>query len=424
MPRSPSRLEVTASIALSIGLGALNSVLSKIKADQLQIFDGLVSGIMNAIGYMVGYFPILYWRYRSGLVTREMLRFMYVDAGEPRPLRGAHRFIVLGGLADEAGQVLGSIASPYVSIVASALLGQTSSIWTTMTSAVVLKARYTTQEFVGIAVALAGASIEVWSLRQGDDKSTRFDMATLVLLAAMAPAISFVFKEHCFRLWHKRRDQALLTRADEGSAAELDVWVVASAAALWSWIWAPATSLVISLLKKPSGMSVSHYAATSFGCFLNRVDYDDRFMDDDEDDASDAHLACRWAWQFWLVYMIVNVAYNISIYRVIRITSTLTSFVAGKLVTPATLALSLAPWPVIGRGSVNPMQGLSLLVIFLGVAIFRQGTVIKERVFPDGAAGACCWPLAAECENGAPRDPGVGFQRLESTHEDGNEGSD
>lgn len=402
----PKQCGITGAIFLSIGLGALNSILSKIKADQLQRYDGLVSGVMNALGYVVGYTPILYWRYRLGIVTREMLRFMYVDAGVGGSIiKGAHKFIVIGGLADEAGQVASSIAQPYVSIVATSLLSQTSSLWTMVTSYAVLGARYTAQEFAGIAIALGGASIEVVAIRNGSDNGTQFSMALLVLASAVAPAFSFVFKEKCFRLWNATRKDRLLRQQEH---IELDVWVVASAAAMWSLIWAPATSLFISLLKKPSHVSVAAYAMQSFRCFANKVDYS-KFIDDDDD--SDAKLACRWAWQFWLLYMANNVAYNISIYRVVRLTSALTSFICGKLVTPTAILLSLLPWPVIGSANLEPLQLVSLCVILAGVAIFRHGSHRNNALFGSQNPEACCWPLLAL--PGSRTTSSAGFQRVE-----------
>ena len=392
--------EVTLAIVVSICLGALNSIFAKIKADQLQIFDGLASGLMNAVGYCVGYVPMCYYRYRRGLVTPEMLEFMWIDSGGARRFfRGAHRFVVVGGFADDVGQICSSVAQPFVSIVAATLLGQTSSLWTVAASAMVLNARYTFQEFFGIAVALVGASIEVVDISEGNDKSTQFSMALLLLVAAAAPAVSFVFKEKCFRLYAAAKRRKKVATASSGEASELlgasdkqlDIWVVASAAAIWSLFWAPLVSLATSFIKKPGHLSFRRFAIDTFLCFSNNLDYAD-FIDDD---TTDAHNACTVAWQWWLIYMVTNVAYNVSIYNVVRLASTLTSFVCGKLVTPLTIMLSLLPWPVIGRGSFSATQGLSLVVIFLGVVVFRLGTIHREkRFFSDANKNeACCWPL-------------------------------
>ena len=349
------------------------------------MFDGPASGIMNPIGYL-GYFPILYLRYRSGIVTREQLEFMYVDSGDGikhRMVRGAHRYIIAGGLADEAGQICSSVAQPYVSIVASTLLSQTSSVWTVMTSFLVLGARYIAQEFLGILIALAGASLEVIDIQSGGD--SQFSMSLVYLASAAAPAISFVFKEKCFRLWHHNNTE---------KGGSLDVWVVASAAAVWSLAWAPFVTLATAYIKKPNHISLPQYLRDTFRCFSNHLDYDDYYLDDDSfDDDGDARKACTVAWQFWLLYMVTNLAYNISVYRVVRLASALTSFVCGKLVTPLTIALSLFPWPVIGAGSISPVQGLSLVVIFVGVTIFRLGTIANQRRFGANGDGACCWPL-------------------------------
>mmetsp|Transcript_20277 Transcript_20277/g.26263 ORF Transcript_20277/g.26263 Transcript_20277/m.26263 type:complete len:420 (-) Transcript_20277:2754-4013(-) len=381
-----NNFNVTIAILISISLGALNSVLVKIKSDELQIYDGLVSGVMNAIGYCALYWPMLYLRWYFNIVPTEHIKFMFLHDGTKR--FGAQRFIIAGGLADETGQILSAVAQPYVSIVASTLLSQTSSLWTMVTSASLLDARYTLQEFIGVGIALSGASIEIFAIEQGSDRGTKVSMAALILLAAIAPAFSFALKEKCFRLWRKNNVTQPLIQS-QANQNELDVWVVASAAGLWSFIWAPFVCIVTAYIKKPNHMALKTYVDQAFACFVNRFDYADKFLDDDDD--GDARFACTHAWQWWTIYMIINVLYNISIYRVVRLASALTSFVAGKLVAPVAILLTLAPWPVIGNGVLKPIQILSLIVILLGVAIFRHGTMQKDSL--QLSKGVCCWPL-------------------------------
>jgi len=255
---------------------------------------------MNAVAYMVGYWAIIAWKAVSGTSEArrrlvEDLRFVYVDARRttedddddpaqsssthasaahdnpwPPLLRGAHRFILVGGLCDEGGQVCGFVAAPYVSLVASALLSQTSSFWNAAFSAAVLGARYTLQECLGVLIALGGAAIELVSLRSSggengaSSSSAQFAYALLVLASAALPSLSFVLKEKVFRAWaavressssssskgteqaeaegpsprhqdmeppHPKDDGAPLSSVGR-SPRQLDVWVVASAAAV------------------------------------------------------------------------------------------------------------------------------------------------------------------------------------------------
>lgn len=365
--------EEVCAILVCIVLGSMNSILSKIRADQLQEFDGLACGIMNPVGYMVGYWLIIYGKWRRD-ITPEMMRFMYVDAGDGATwCRGAHRWIIVGGLFDEIGQVCGFVAQPYVSIIASALLSQTSSAWNMCWSSLILHARYITQEFAGVAVALTGASLEVLNIKNGE-QGTRFDMALLLLVSAAAPSLSFVLKEKCFRVWR--------------GTDRLDVWVVASAAAVWSFVWAPPVTFVTAFVNTPGNMSTTRYFTKTLQCFANNVDYE-LYIDDD----GDAKRACQVAWQAWLVYMVNNVLFNVSIYRLVRLTSALTAFVVMKAITPVAIALSLFKWPYIGKGTISPMSGVSLALILIGVAIFRHGGHVKATKGLDPRR-VCCWPLA------------------------------
>jgi len=173
---------------------------------------------------------------------------------------------------------------------------------------------------------------------------------------------------------------------------------------VWSLAWAPAVTVVQSVVHRPRGLSLRRYYVETARCFANRVDYSEYI--DDDDDTGDARSACRAAWQFWILYMTTNICFNISIYRVVRLTSALTAFVAMKATVPVAIALSLFRWPYVGRGTISFLNGVSLVVILVGVAVFRHGASVKERRVrstPTATERICCWPLCASSSSAAPR---------------------
>ena len=153
-------------------------------------------------------------------------------------------------------------------------------------------------------------------------------------------------------------------------------------------------TLVTSLVQKPAGASVPAFAADGFRRFANLAARGAGAVDDDTDDDA----TCAGAWQWYVAYMAINLCYNYSIYWVVRHHSALLAFVTIKAVTPTAALLSLLRWPVIGRGSMSSLDGVSLSLIVVGVAVFRHGASVREAQFGGqqqrtAQMRVCCWPI-------------------------------
>ena len=433
------------ALAAVVALGALNSVVGKIRAVKLGVYDGLIAGLINAFVYFLVYVGILCSRLRSGLVTPAEIRFTFgarvfparTAGGGPLATArraweraGIHKLMIVGGAADCTTQVLTFVALPSVSIIVNALLSQTTALFNMLWSMALLDSRFVALELLGIAIALSGAALTVFEVASGGGQGTKLQFALLIVVSCCGMALSFVLKEKCFRAYSSWRaggarapaganaEVAVLHATDggapllpgetgvqadaEGSAAarekalprELDIWCVNSAAALWSLIWVLPITIVTSLVQKPAGASVPAFAADGFRCFANLAARGAGAVDDDTDDDA----TCAGAWQWYVAYMAINLCYNYSIYWVVRHHSALLAFVTIKAVTPTAALLSLLRWPVIGRGSMSSLDGVSLSLIVVGVAVFRHGASVREAQFGGqqqrtAEMRVCCWPI-------------------------------
>lgn len=397
-----------ASMALLILLGGLNSIAGKIRAQEHQEYDGLVAAVLNTISYVVVYFSVLLVEYRRGEVSTEELLFIYGKGGV------AYSVMLCAGFCDVASQVLGFTAQPYVAIVVSLLLSQTSTVWNMVWSMLVLQYRYILLECVGLAVCLSGAVLTLLpvflGVSNGTTASTRTRpfMALFVLLSSAVAALGFVLKEKCFRQWEaeagRPTEQTAIAASSGGGttpAPRLNIWCVNSAGAVWSLIFVLPISVVTSCLKKPANMSVSSFMANGAMCFFNSASVDV--------DRSYFEGACQRGWQSWAIYIVVNISWNYSIYYVLKHQSALMAFMCMKAIAPVALVLSLFNWPIIGAGTVTTTQLASLGIILCGIVMFRHGALMREARFgsqreaaeradyteiaKQRTARVCLWPL-------------------------------
>merc|ERR1719282_1876179 len=95
---------------------------------------------------------------------------------------------------------------------------------------------------------------------------------------------------------------------------------------------------------------------------------------------NDPASGCENAWQTYLIYLVLDILFNIGVYMLVRDGSALLTFVSLKLMSPMTALLSLVPWPVIGASHITWAECASLLVVLLGAIVFRYGNLHKQRI--------------------------------------------
>ncbi|KAF4659238.1 hypothetical protein FOL46_006655 [Perkinsus olseni] len=343
--------------------GSTDVVAGKIRAQPLGPYSGFVTAIANAVVYFVIYTSVCLYRYTMGYITKQQVNFIWSRGGE-------WRLLAIAGLCDVMGQILQFIGQPYVSVMVYQLMLQAQVPFTALWSATLLHVKYVAVELVGLLVVILGSATAFMQLSQGGVSSTNIPMATLVCLSTACTAMSFTLKEMVFRRYTAKYGDGL------------DIFVVNSGASVFSLCWSLPVSSVIEWLRQPAGFG--ERLEDGFFCLVA--------------DRPTELTSCRYATVTYVVYMSLNIFYNISVYALVAKHSALLTFVCMKLTAPLAAILSLVPWPLIGSSRIPSTEWVALAVILAGVFLFRHGNHVKDKVMADASVSAtewmlCCFPL-------------------------------
>mmetsp|Transcript_2273 Transcript_2273/g.7209 ORF Transcript_2273/g.7209 Transcript_2273/m.7209 type:complete len:384 (-) Transcript_2273:67-1218(-) len=364
-------------------LGVSYSIAGNIRAKVLGQYSGIVTIVLNSVAYAVVYFPVLWWRRFRGIVPKAQVAWTYAwqrpDAASGGFWRraGGWKYMCLGGLFDCMSQILLFTSQAYVPIFAQVIIHQMNVLYTSLWSMLLLRARYILIEALGVCISAVGGALTL--LEVGSDPKGRGPSAYIFLqfLAGIPPA--FVLKEKMFRSWELRgqgqQRETLVAGATEGPEGQLDVWCVNSAAALFQLLWVLPVGLVLAAAKKPEDETVLGFVGKASDCLLNAPG-----------------SGCHGAWQAYLVYITMDILFNVGVYTLLREGSALLTFLTIQITTPLTAVVALLHWPVIGAAKLSSADVICLLTVTVGALLFRQGNIIKERHRGRGAR-LCCFPI-------------------------------
>lgn len=237
--------------------------------------------------------------------------------------------------------------------------------FTALWSASLLRVKYVAVELIGLIVVVLGSATAFMQLSQGGLSSTNIPMATLVCLSTACTAMSFTLKEMVFRRYTAEYHD------------DLDIFVVNSAASVFSLCWSLPVSSAIEWLRQPLGFT--QRLEDGFFCLVAERPTD--------------ISSCQYATSTYIIYMSLNIFYNISVYALVAKHSALLTFVCMKLTAPLAAILSLIPWPLIGSSEIPSSEWVALAVILAGVFLFRHGNHVKDKAMADAAVSATAWML-------------------------------
>jgi len=173
-----------------------------------------------------------------------------------------------------------------------------------------------------------------------------------------------------------------------GEPKDLDLWCVSSCAGLFQLLWSPIViGVLISAQCSRKNRDVGEFVGSAMACLAGHEPHWDimpRIWQEATCEAAAAKLA---------VYSLNTLLFNVLVYMVIRRYTALLAFVSTKLSLPlGFMLLALPIWRTFSMAPVWPTgdQILSLVVILVGLFVFRHGTEVKER---RPIRTGCCWPL-------------------------------
>ncbi|KAK1316912.1 hypothetical protein QJS10_CPA05g00823 [Acorus calamus] len=324
------RAEVAVAAAATVVLGVGNRVLYKLALVPLKQYPFFLAQFAT-FGYVVVYFSILYFRYRSGIVTNEMLSL-------PKT-----RYIIVG-LLEALGAASGMAAGAVLSGESIPILSQTFLVWQLIFSVIFLRRRYRVNQIFGCFLVTVGVIITVASGSGAglSLKEAGIFWTLLMITSFLFQAADTVLKEIIF-----------LDAARQLKGRTIDLFVINSYGSAFQAIF---ICLLLPFMSKLWGIPFTQlpsYIKDGAACFLN---------------LGSLSSGCEGAPLLPVLFVTVNMAFNISLLHLIKISSAVVSCLASTFSVPLSIYAFTLPLPYIAMASTLPtgfVMGAFVLVIGL-----------------------------------------------------------
>ncbi|XP_050158567.1 protein CLT2, chloroplastic isoform X6 [Malus sylvestris] len=332
---------VVLSSALTIALAVANRVFYKLALVPMKNHPFFLAQF-TTFGYVVIYFSILVVRYRSGVVTDEMI-------GLPKS-----RFAAIGAL-EALGVASGMAAAAMLPGPAIPILSQTFLVWQLSFSALLLGRTYTFNQIVGCilvatgvaaAVSRKGEGSVIQNFSSGSDSGQMLSGVESIWPALMIASSAFqagasIIKEFVF-----------VDAAAHLKEKSLDIFVVNSFGSGFQALFVLLFLPFLSNLRGIPFAQLPSYLKDGACCFLNIGAYT---------------TGCNGAPLLPLLYIATNLFFNISLLNVVKISSAVVASLIVMLSVPISIYVLSLPLPYMEGGStLSPFFLFGSAVLVLG----------------------------------------------------------
>nr|XP_043631066.1 protein CLT1, chloroplastic-like [Erigeron canadensis] len=326
------RVKIAVAALVTMGLGVGNRVLYKLALVPLNNYPFFLAQLAT-FGYVVVYFSILHFRYRAGIVTDEMLSM------PKAPLLAV-------GLLEALGAACGMAAGAVLSGAAIPVLSQSFLVWQIILSYLFLGRRYKPNQLLGCFLVAVGVIVTVASgSSAGSLMEAGLFWSLLMIVSFLFQAADTILKEVIF-----------LDSAKKLKGGSVDLFVLNSYGSAFQALF---ICLLLPFLSRLWGIpfhQLPSYLSDGAACFLNM---------------GTVSSGCEGAPLLPILFCIVNMAYNISLLHLIRISSAVVSSLASTVSVPISVFLFTLPLPYLGVASSLPsgfIAGAGILV--MGMLIY------------------------------------------------------
>lgn len=326
-------VKVVVAAAAVVVFGVGNRVLYKLALVPLKQYPFFLAQFSTFV-YVIVYFSILYIRYRAGIVTDEML------AVPKTP------FLIVG-LLEALGAATGMAAGAMLSGASIPILSQTFLVWQILLSTIFLGRRYKVNQLLGCFLVAIGVIVTVAS-GSGAGKSLQeagIFWSLLMMVSFLFQAADTVLKEVIF---------SDATQKLKGGS--LDLFVVNSFGSAFQALF---ICLLLPFLSKLWGIPFSqlpNYLKDGAACFLN---------------IGKLSSGCDGAPLLPLLFIIVNMGFNISLLHLLKISSAVVSCLATTVAVPISIYMFTLPLPYLGVASSLPTGFLAgAIILIMGLLIY------------------------------------------------------
>lgn len=334
--------QIAFASALTIVFAVLNRVLYKLALVPMKEYPFFLAQI-TTFGYVAIYFSILLLRYSAGIVTKEMLLLPKTS-------------FVLIGILEALGVAAGMSAGAMLPGPAIPILSQTFLVWQLLFSTIILGRKYTFKQIVGCLLVAVGVIVAVTS---GSDEGQLLSKVDIIWPALMIASSAFqagasIIKEFVF-----------IDAAKRLKGKTLDIFVVNS---FGSGFQALFVLLFMPFLSQMKGIPFSElpsYLRSGAACFLN---------------IGPNVTGCNGAPLLPLLFIITNMAFNISLLNLVKTSSAVIASLAATLAVPLAIYVLALPLPYLPEGSVlSPFFLAGSVILVLGLILYNLPQYAKQE---------------------------------------------
>lgn len=323
--------EVAVAAAVTVALGVGNRVLYKLALVPLKHYPFFLAQLAT-FGYVLVYFSILHLRYHAGLVTDEMLSLPKTP------------YIVVG-ILEALGAVSGMAAGAILSGAAIPILSQSFLVWQLLLSSIFLGRRYRFNQLFGCFLVAAGVVVTVASgSSTGSLMEAGIFWSILMIVSFLFQAADTIVKEMIF-----------LDAGRRLKGRSVDLFVVNSFGSAFQALF---ICLLLPLISKMWGIpfnQLPNYLTDGAACFLN----------------IGTVSGCDGAPLLPLLFIVVNMGFNISLLHLLKISTAVVSCLASTFSVPISVFLFTLPLPYLGVASSLPSGFVAgVLVLVAGMLIY------------------------------------------------------
>jgi len=332
MDSSPAA--AAAASAAVVALAVANRVLYKLALVPLKAYPFFLAQL-TTFGYVAVYFSILYARYRAGVVTRDMLAL-------PKS-----RFVAIG-LLEALGVASGMAAGAMLPGPAIPILSQSFLVWQLIFSALLLGRTYSARQIIGCLLVTSGVILAVASgANEGQFLSeVQLIWPALMIISSAFQAGASILKEAVF-----------IDGAERLKGMRPDIFVVNS---FGSGFQALFVFLLLPFLSNLRGIKFAElpgYLNGGAECFLN---------------VGESPIDCGGAPFLPLLFIVVNMAFNISLLNLVKMSSAVVASLTSTSAVPISIYILSLPLPYIPHGAeLGTSFIIGAVVLLVGLILYN-----------------------------------------------------
>ncbi|XP_068654494.1 protein CLT2, chloroplastic isoform X2 [Aristolochia californica] len=315
--------------AITVALSVMNRVLYKLALVPMQQYPFFLAQI-TTFGYVAMYFSILYGRYYAGIVTKEMLA-----------LPKSH-FMTIGFL-EALGVASGMAAAAMLPGPAIPILSQTFLVWQLVFSSLILGRKYSLKQILGCLLVASGVVIAMTS---GVDHGQMFTQEEFMWPMLMIASSGFQAAASIIK------------------GKSLDIFVVNSFGSGFQALFVLLLLPFLSNLRGIPFAELPSYLKDGAACFLN---------------IGANVTGCEGAPFLPLLYIAVNMGFNIAVLSLLKISSAVVTSLVATLSVPITIYVLTLPLPNLPQSEpLSPFLAIGSAFLVSGLLLYNLSQPAKE----------------------------------------------